>query len=269
MPDSIDPSLHASGIWPIPAFSDNYIWAVVQNGMAAVIDPGQAETVRQFLTRHGLQLCAILLTHHHHDHVGGVTELRAPGGIPVYGPAKENLPHCDVRLGEGDQVMLPELELQLRVLDVPGHTAGHIAYYGHAAQHPQVLFCGDTLFAGGCGRLFEGTASQMLDSLGKFSILPEETEVFCAHEYTLGNLRWALAVDPANASLRQWYEQATSLREQNRPTLPSSIGKELASNPFLRTHHVDIAKAAALHAERTLADPVDVFAELREWKNTF
>ena len=255
-------------ILPLPAFNDNYIWAVVRDTSVVVVDPGQAEPVQRLLHEQGLTLRAILLTHHHADHVGGVTELVAATGARVYGPALEVLPHCDVLLGEGDSVELPDVGLSLNVLDVPGHTAGHIAYAGKAAGRP-VLFCGDTLFAGGCGRLFEGTPAQMTDSLRKLGTLPEDTSVFCAHEYTLANLRWALAVEPANRTLQQWYERAQQLRAEGVPTLPSWIGQERATNPFLRIQEVDVAKAAAAWAGRVLSSPVDVFASLREWKNNF
>ncbi|KAG4080924.1 hypothetical protein HA402_010095 [Bradysia odoriphaga] len=259
----------AGAILPLPAFSDNYIWAIVRNGAAAVVDPGQAEPVQHWLEQQKLSLSAILLTHHHGDHVGGVLELLRKHQVTVYGPARETLPHCDRRLAQGDRLELPELGLNLSVLDVPGHTAGHIAYYGQAGPCARALFCGDTLFAGGCGRLFEGTPGQMLDSLEKFSSLPAETEIFCAHEYTLGNLRWALAVEPDNVRLQQWYMQAQQLREQGRPTLPSSIGKERDTNPFLRTRQVDVAKAAAKQTGHQLSTPVEIFAALREWKNDF
>ncbi len=170
---------------------------------------------------------------------------------------------------EGDHVLIAELDLAMDVLDVPGHTAGHIAYFGRIAGVEPVLFCGDTLFAGGCGRLFEGTPAQMTDSLGKFVTLPAGTQVCCAHEYTLANLRWALAVDSTNRTLQQWYQRAQQLREQGRPTLPSSIGLERDTNPFLRTRQVEIIRAAAAQAGRSLNSPVEVFAVLREWKNNF
>jgi hydroxyacylglutathione hydrolase len=258
-----------AAVLPLPAFSDNYIWAIVHGDQAAVVDPGDAGPVLQFLEQQGLRLRAILLTHHHADHVGGVSELSRIGGITVYGPAHERLPRCDVPLTEGDRVTLPELDLDLTVLDVPGHTAGHIAYAGRAAGVEPVLFCGDTLFAGGCGRLFEGTPTQMLDSLEKFSVLPPDTKVFCAHEYTLANLRWALAVEPANRTLQQWYQRAQQLRAAGIPTLPSTIGQERATNPFLRTQQPDVARAAASWAGRGQDTPVEVFASLREWKNDF
>ncbi|AOB33378.1 hydroxyacylglutathione hydrolase [Bordetella sp. H567] len=262
------PSSFASLV-PLPAFSDNYIWLARQQGLAAVVDPGQAEPVLRALREHGLQLRAILLTHHHQDHVGGVLELSLSTGAVVYGPAHESLPRCDIALNEGDHVRIPELDLSMDVLDVPGHTAGHIAYFGRISGVEPVLFCGDTLFAGGCGRLFEGTPAQMADSLGKFVTLPAETQVCCAHEYTLANLRWAQAVDPANRTLQQWYQRAQQLREQGRPTLPSSIGLERDTNPFLRTRQVEITRAAAAQAGRSLNSPVEVFAVLREWKNNF
>jgi len=256
-------------ILPVPAFADNYIWLLRNQGLAAVVDPGDAAPVFAALEKLDLQLRAILLTHHHADHVGGVLELARATGAVVYGPALETLPRCDFPLQEGDRVRLPELDLDLGVLDVPGHTAGHIAYWGRAAGVSAALFCGDTLFAGGCGRLFEGTPAQMYASLEKFVTLPPETQVFCAHEYTLGNLRWASAVEPANRTLHQWYQRAQQLREQGLPTLPSSIGQEKDTNPFLRTKQVDVAKAAAVQAGRSLTSPVEVFAVLREWKNNF
>lgn len=258
-----------AAVLPLPAFSDNYIWAIVHGENAAVVDPGEAGPVLKWLEQEGLRLRAILLTHHHGDHVGGVLELSRIGDLTVYGPARERLPRCDVPLSEGDRVVLPELDLDLRVLDVPGHTAGHIAYTGRAAGIEPVLFCGDTLFAGGCGRLFEGTPAQMHDSLEKFSVLPPDTQVFCAHEYTLANLRWALAVDPANRTLQQWYQRAQQLRAESLPTLPSTIGQERATNPFLRTQQVDVIRAAASWAGRNQPTPVEVFASLREWKNDF
>lgn len=254
---------------PIPAFTDNYIWMVHKNGHAVVVDPGQSAPVEKALEDLDLVLDAILLTHHHGDHVGGVAALKRQTQARVYGPATENLPVCDHPLREGDTVQLPAVALELSVLDVPGHTAGHIAYFGRLDTGKPVVFCGDTLFAAGCGRLFEGTAAQMAESLGKLSALPAATLVCCAHEYTLANLRWALEVEPGNGKLRQRWEDATRLRSEGKPTLPSTIETELETNPFLRAGRPAVAQAAAGHAGRALQDPVDVFACLREWKNNF
>ena len=256
---------------PLPAFDDNYIWAVIRGNHAAVVDPGQAGPVLRCLQERGLELRAILLTHHHGDHVGGVTELLRATQATVYGPAGESLPHCDVRLAEGDRVVQPELSLDMTVIDVPGHTAGHIAYYGDIGQGKPVLFCGDTLFMAGCGRLFEGTPEQMEQSLAKLCVLPEGTQVCCAHEYTLSNLRWALAVEPDNSAMLQAQEQARRQRESHLPTLPSSIGQELQINPFLRTRHPSVIQAAVAWAGSPLlqSSSVDIFAALRRWKNEF
>lgn len=267
-PGSDLPASGPAPVTPLPALSDNYIWLVRHGRMAAVVDPGEAGPVLDVLAADGLQLGAILLTHHHGDHVGGVSELAERTGARVYGPARETLPRCDVRLSEGDRVRLPELALDLKVLDVPGHTAGHIAYAGQAAGR-NVLFCGDTLFAAGCGRLFEGTPAQMFDSLEKFQDLPADSLICCAHEYTLANLRWALAVEPDNRPLASWQARAAELRDRGLPTLPTSLALERETNPFLRTAQHTVAQAASRYAGRPLSGPVEVFAALRAWKNEF
>lgn len=253
---------------PIPALSDNYIWMVQKNGHAVVVDPGESAPVESLLT-HGLVLEAILITHHHQDHVGGVRALQQRTGARVYGPRHENLPVCDIRLSEGDRVDLPGTGLQFQVLDVPGHTAGHIAYAGLLDPDRPAIFCGDTLFAAGCGRLFEGTPAQMLESLSKIGCLPPDTLVCCAHEYTTANIRWALQVEPANAALQARAQDTAQLRARNLPTVPSRLDLELQTNPFLRAHHPDVRAAASQHAATLLETPQAVFACLRQWKNDF
>lgn len=255
-------------IHPLNAFADNYIWLISDGTHAVVVDPGEAGPVTDALEKAQLRLTAILLTHHHEDHVGGVRELVAATGATVYGPALESLPVCDHPLSEGDRVTDPTLQLELSVLDVPGHTAGHIAYAGFVGGIP-VVFCGDTLFAAGCGRLFEGTPAQMMVSLTKLAALPADTRVYCTHEYTLSNMRWASVVEPGNQDLQRWQERATAQRAQGQPTLPSSIKQELACNPFLRPQQPAVAQAASVWAGHQLDTPVDVFTALREWKNGF
>lgn len=252
----------------VPAFSDNYLWMVCKGDHAIVVDPGQAAPVQTILHQHQLTLDAILLTHHHNDHVGGVLELQRSTQAVIYGPANETLPACDHRMSEGGTVKLPNVELALGVLDVPGHTAGHIAYHGTMGDQ-RILFCGDTLFAAGCGRLFEGTPAQMLDSLNKLAGLHSDTLLCCAHEYTLANLKWALAVEPDNQALIDRWSAASRLRENALPTLPSTLQLELDTNPFMRTSQASVSAAASKYAVQTLDQPTDIFAALREWKNNF
>lgn len=251
---------------PIPAFNDNYIWMLHDDRRALVVDPGDAQAVLTALAQHGLTLGAILVTHHHGDHTGGVDVLRQSTGAQVYGPATEPMPEPLQRLADGD--VITPLELRLEVLLVPGHTAGHIAYWGQVPGSDPVLFCGDTLFSAGCGRLFEGTPAQMLTSLTRLAALPEATRVCCAHEYTLDSLRFALAVEPDNSELQAYQARARTLRQQLLPTLPSSIGLERAVNPFLRTHLPAVAHAVQ-QIEPKADDPVAVFAALRTWKDKF
>jgi hydroxyacylglutathione hydrolase len=254
----------------LPAFSDNYLWLWQQDLLAVVVDPGDAKPVLQALAKQGLKLAAILVTHHHADHVGGVGELQLATGAQVFGPAREDVPVPFTPVMQGDAFEL--LGQTVQVLDVPGHTAGHVAYVLPYAPQSPVLFCGDTLFSGGCGRIFEGTPAQMLASLDLLASLPASTRVCCAHESTLCNLRFALAVEPSNTDLQTYAAHGQQLRAQGVPTLPAQLGLELQINPFLRARHPHVRHAVAQHAglsalEQT--DDVAVFAALREWKNDF
>ncbi len=243
---------------------------MLQDGShAIVVDPGDAQPVFDALAREQLQLAAILVTHHHADHTGGVAALHAATGAPVFGPARERIPEPFRPLQDGEHAEV--LGLRFAVIDVPGHTAGHIAYFLPAGQgRAPLLFCGDTLFSGGCGRLFEGTPAQMLASLDSLAALPSDTRVCCAHEYTLSNLRFAKAVEPANADLTQYIAHCESLRAQGQPTLPAQLATERRINPFLRSREATVLQAVREHAELSAdAAEAEVFAALRQWKNDF
>lgn len=253
---------------PVPAFDDNYIWVLDDGHRAIVVDPGDSRPVTDYLAARSLVLDTILITHHHGDHVGGVADLLRSRPARVIGPATEKLPVPAELARGGDVIAL--LDGQARVLDVPGHTAGHIAYLleSPSLQGP-VLFCGDTLFSGGCGRLFEGTAAQMLESLDQLAELPPETRVCAAHEYTLSNLRFAREVEPGNAELAAHQEKCQQLRSLQRPTLPTSIDLERRINPFLRVREPAVARRVAQQAGLQQNSPVQIFAALREWKNDY
>ena len=249
---------------PLKAFKDNYVWTLRNATHAAVVDPGEARPVLDFLAAEKLQLAAILATHHHADHVGGIAEILEECRVPVYGPRHEPIATLTHPVSEGDRVTIAELGAAFSVFDIPGHTRAHIAYYGAGA-----LFCGDTLFACGCGRLFEGTAEQMYASLQKLLALPDETKVYCGHEYTMANIGFAKAVEPANPALRAREARDRKLREAGKPTLPSTLGEERATNPFLRCLEPAVVESANKYLGARVADPVRVFAAIRDWKNRF
>jgi hydroxyacylglutathione hydrolase len=251
-------------IHAVPAFADNYIWMLSEGRNAVAVDPGDAAPVEEFLARHGFILTAVLATHHHADHVGGLPRLAAKWKCPTFGPAREVAAALDRRLADGEDFEVPGLGISLATIDIPGHTAGHIALFGAGA-----LFCGDTLFACGCGRLFEGSPAQMHDSLGKLARLPADTRVYCGHEYTLANIAFAEAVEPANGALTARKAREAAKRARGEPTLPSTVGEELATNPFLRCAEPAVAAAAQRQAGRPLHGEAEVFAALREWKNGF
>jgi len=251
----------------VPAFADNYIWLVHgqhSSRQVIAIDPGDAHAVKRALLHDDLQLAGILITHHHADHTGGVLELINTFNVPVYGPANEVIPGNPTKVIEDSVISFDKLGLEFSVLEVPGHTADHIAYLGQGS-----LFCGDTLFSAGCGRLLGGTAAQLHQSLCRLAALPITTQVYCAHEYTVGNLMFATRVEPDNSAIRTHLSQCREWREQGRPTLPSSIGIELNINPFLRVACQSVKHSAERHASRLLNSDVEIFAALREWKNHF
>lgn len=245
----------------IPAFKDNYIWLLVRAGRAAVVDPGDPAPVTERLEALGLRLETILVTHHHADHQGGVTALAARWQAEVFGPGNESITGCNRPLLGGETIRI--LDQPVRVLAVPGHTLGHLAYYA-----PGALFCGDTLFGAGCGRLFEGTPAQMSESLGRIAELPDETRIYCAHEYTEANLRFALAVEPNNPALLDRVRQVTALRAKGESSVPSTLAEEKATNPFLRCQQAAVVAAAREH-DAADCSPVAVFAAIRQWRNNF
>lgn len=249
-------------IIPLPAFRDNYIWTLVDGASAVVVDPGDAAPVAAFLDARGLELAAILVTHHHPDHVGGIGALLARSPVPVYGPAREAIPHMSHPLGQGDTVSLPGLGLVLTVMEIPGHTLGHIAYHA-----PGLVLCGDTLFSAGCGRLFEGSAAQLQRSLEALAALPPETKVYCTHEYTLANLAFACQVEGHNPARDDHLRACQALRDQGEPTLPSTISLERAINPFLRVGEAQVMDSVGRWLGHAPADRAECFAALRAWKN--
>jgi hydroxyacylglutathione hydrolase len=251
-------------IHPLPAFEDNYIWAIRRGDQVAVVDPGEAAPVQRYLRQTGARLCAVLVTHRHDDHTDGIAALTAATSIPVFGPSLEAVAGVTRPLADGERIALPELGIDFEVIAVPGHTRGHVAYYREGT-----LFCGDVLFGAGCGRVFEGTMAQMQASLARLAALPADTLIYCAHEYTAANLRFARAVEPDNAALLARSAAVAKLRGEGRYSVPSTLAEELATNPFLRWDAPAVVAAASARRGSPPRDAAEVFAAIREWKNGF
>ncbi len=252
---------------PVRAFADNYIWLIdapAAPGQVIAVDPGDAAPVFAELEASSASLAAILLTHHHNDHIGGVPALLRKVSVPVFGPDDDRIASCSQTLRDGERCELPELGLSFEILQVPGHTLSHIAFFGHG-----VLFCGDTLFSAGCGRMFEGTPTQMTASLQRLRDLPADTRVFCGHEYTAANLQFALAVEPDNENALGYQGAVRRVRDAGKPSLPSTLALETRVNPFLRCDNPRVRAAAEAHAGMPLPSPAHVFAVLRAWKDSF
>jgi hydroxyacylglutathione hydrolase len=266
-------------ITPIPAFTDNYFWAITNPDInqvnkdtlkpVALVDPGDAKPCIKFLEENNYQLCAILITHHHADHTGGVAELKSycqnkKWPLTVYAPESTKIEHADIRVKDKQVIKIKALEMTFEIIDLAGHTLDHIGYYSN-----DVVFCGDTLFSGGCGRIFEGTPEQMLTALTRLTDLPDRTHVYCAHEYTLANLTFALAVEPKNAELVHYYNQVLERREKNISTIPTSILLEKKINPFLRCDQQEIINSAADFSGSKTLNTLETFTTIRQWKNKF
>lgn len=253
-------------IFPVRAFQDNYIWTIHNDQYAIVVDPGDAEPVCNFLDEHNLRLLAILVTHHHRDHTGGIKDMTGLYNTPVYGPRREKIPCITHPLGEGDVVEFPELACKFNVIDIPGHTAGHIAYLWNGG-----MFCGDTLFTCGCGKIFEGTPEQLHNSLKRLASVPDDTLVYCTHEYTEYNTPFAAICEPSNAALKQWIIDAEALRSQNKPTVPTTMQHEKATNPFLRCTEPEIIRNIELKTGIKLPPNNEqaVFTAMRQWRDQF
>lgn len=254
----------------VPAFQDNYIWLIRREPGAAVaiVDPGNADPVFEALKQASLRPVAILCTHYHWDHINGAEALRQRYQIPVYGPAGGHIPCVTHPLGEGDRIEIPALNLRFNVLFIPGHTFDHIAFYSDN-DGTGMLFCGDTLFSAGCGRLRDGTAEQLHNSLTRLTTLPDDTRVYCGHEYTEANLRFALTVEPDNREAMQHAERVRAWRVKHRPSLPTTIGLERRINPFLRTDQASVQSAVESHSQKRPGSAVEIFAMLRRWKDGF
>ncbi|WP_343817916.1 hydroxyacylglutathione hydrolase [Colwellia asteriadis] len=253
----------------IKAFNDNYIWAITspRNNSLTLVDPGDANVCITFIEKYNLNLTHILITHHHHDHTGGIEALvkyTQNSTVNVYGPNNSKIIGLTHKVNQGDIVTLPELQCQFSIKELPGHTLDHIAYI-----HDDMVFCGDTLFSGGCGRLFEGTPAQMHHSLAKLTALPEHTLVYCAHEYTQANLEFAATVEPNNIMLQQYREKVLALRQQSQATIPTTIGIEKAINPFLRSNSNEVIASAKHYNPQCMSDEISVFAAIRAWKDNF
>jgi hydroxyacylglutathione hydrolase len=251
-------------IFPLPAFEDNYIWCLRGDRTVAVVDPGDATPVLRHLEQSGDRLCAILITHHHRDHIGGIADLTARHPVPVFAPAAEHIAGTTHPLSGGDRIELPDLGISFDILNFAGHTRGHLGYY-----RPGSLFCGDTLFACGCGRLFEGTAAQLHAALRKIGVLPPLTLIYCAHEYTASGIRFARAVEPGNAAIDARGRTVSALLAARQPTVPFTLADELATSPFLRCREPAVIAAAARRLGRALASELEVFTALREWRDHF
>ncbi|MES2998119.1 MAG: hydroxyacylglutathione hydrolase [Pseudomonadota bacterium] len=252
-------------VTPILAFKDNYIWCLInkETNHCIVVDPGEAKPVLALIKRLNLSLDAIFITHHHWDHTNGIKGIIETYTVPVYGPAKEKIMGVTHPVDEEDTVELVNWPA-FNVLAIPGHTLGHIAYDGGG-----LLFCGDTLFSAGCGRLFEGTAEQMLSSLNKLLHLPDETKIYSGHEYTLSNLHFAQAIEPNNPHIKEYLEQVRQLRQKNLPSLPAVLASERLINPFLRCDNPEVVSRVEKHRGRKFGSPVEIFAYLRQWKNNY
>jgi hydroxyacylglutathione hydrolase len=255
----------------LPAFNDNYIWVLRRGPYVVVVDPGDAAPVLQYLHASEGELAAIMITHHHADHIGGIVGLLGYAGdnVQVFGPGNVSIPGRNLRLAGGETINVPGIETEIDVIAVPGHTASHLAYYGRSLGPGGALFCGDTLFGAGCGRLFEGTPAQMQASLSRLAVLPAPTFVYCAHEYTAANLRFACAVEPDNAELLARCDRVAALRAQNQSSVPSTLADELATNPFLRWDAPAVIGAASARLGHEPADAIETFATIRAWKDEF